>query len=92
LGFLAERFFAEDPKAFLIKTRQFAEILLKEIAARTDTYRLELREKFIAMLQRLQSERDNPREAIDGFHVIRKRGNVAAHDLSRHCIACLRCR
>jgi type I restriction enzyme R subunit len=39
LGFLAERFFAEDPNTSIIKSRQFAETLLKEVAARTGTYR-----------------------------------------------------
>jgi type I restriction enzyme R subunit len=34
LGFLAERFFAEDPNTSPIKSRQFAETLI-EVAART---------------------------------------------------------
>lgn len=82
LGFLAERFFAEDPNTSLIKSRQFAETLLKEVAARTGSYRPELREQFIDMLQRLSAERMIPREVGDVFHAIRKRGNVAVHDLA----------
>jgi type I restriction enzyme R subunit len=34
LGRLAERYFADDPTAALIKLRQFAEITAKEVAAR----------------------------------------------------------
>lgn len=93
LGFLAERFFAEDPNTSLIKSRQFAETLLKEIAARTGTYRPELREQFIDMLQRLQAERVVPREVSDVFHAIRKRGNVAVHDLAggyNEALSCLK--
>jgi type I restriction enzyme, R subunit len=74
-------FFAEDPNTSLFKRRQFAETLLKEVAARTGSYRPDMREQFIDLLQRLQSERVIPREVSDVFHAIRNRGNVAVHDL-----------
>ncbi|WP_201860528.1 DUF4145 domain-containing protein [Microvirga soli] len=93
LGFLSERFFAEDPNTSLIKSRQFAETLLKEVAARTGSYRPEMREQFIDMLQRLQGERIIPREVSDVFHAIRKRGNVAVHDLAggyNEALSCLK--
>lgn len=79
LGFLAERFFAEDPNTSLIKSRQFAESLLKEAAARTGTYQPELRETFSDLLARLSAERVIPREVGNVFHAIRKQGNAAVH-------------
>lgn len=93
LGFLAERFFAEDANTSLIKSRQFAELLLKEVAARTGTYRPEERESFSDLLFRLSTERVLPREVSDVFHAIRKRGNAAAHAMAgghEEALSCLK--
>ncbi|MCG7392657.1 type I restriction-modification system endonuclease [Microvirga sp. ACRRW] len=93
LGVLAERFFADDPNTSLIKSRQFAETLLKEIAARHGTYNPALRESFNDLLRRLSVERVLPREVGNVFNAIRRQGNEAVHDLTgghQEALSCLK--
>jgi type I restriction enzyme R subunit len=75
----AERYFRDDPGTCIVKIRQFAELLSKEIAARQAQYRGE-RETFEERLRRLSYERIIPRETADLFHAIREKGNRAVHE------------
>ncbi|MFQ6239691.1 type I restriction-modification system endonuclease [Sinorhizobium meliloti] len=79
LGFLAERFFTDDPNTSLIKSRQFAELLTKEIAARTGNYRTAF-ENFNDLLRHLKSERIVPNEVSNLLHAVRVKGNSAVHE------------
>ena len=82
LGYLAERFFAEDPNTSLIKSRQFAELLTKEVAARTGAYNPKVREKFNDLLFALKRDRIMSKAVLDIVHAIRIKGNKAAHEFS----------
>lgn len=81
LGVLAEQFFAIDPNTSLIKSRQFGEYMVKEIAALSGVYDRERRETTHELLRRLSAAQIVPREVADVFHAIRKSGNEASHDL-----------
>lgn len=78
LGVLAERFFAIDANTSLIKSRQFGERMVKEIAALSGVYDPDGRETTHELLRRLSAAQILPREVTDVFHAIRKRGNEAA--------------
>jgi hypothetical protein len=78
---LAERFFAEDANTSLIKSRQFGEYMLKEIAALSGVYDPTARETTSELLRRLTTQQVLPREVADVFHAVRKSGNAAAHGL-----------
>lgn len=81
LGVLAERFFADDANTSLIKSRQFGEYMLKEIAALSGVYDPGVRETASELLRRLTTQQVLPREVADVFHAVRKSGNEAAHSL-----------
>ena len=82
LGVLAERFFGEDANTSLIKSRQFAEYMLKEIAALSGAYDPNKRENASDLIRRLTARQLLPREVADVFHAVRKHGNAAAHDFA----------
>ena len=82
LGVLAERFFADDANTSLIKSRQFAEYMVKEIAALSGSYDPARRESTNDLLRRLSTEQILPREVVDVFHAVRKKGNEATHDFT----------
>src|SRR5690606_5209673 len=65
----------------LIKSRQFAEYMVKEIAALSGVYDLTTRETTHDLLRRLATQQILPREVADIFHAIRKSGNEATHSL-----------
>ena len=93
LGTLAERFFAEDANTSLIKSRQFGEYMVKEIAALSGNYDPASRETTHDLLRRLAARQVLPREVADIFHAVRKIGNEAAHSLagtSSEALAALR--
>jgi len=81
LAVLAERFFAEDANTSLIKSRQFGEYMVKEIAALSGELEAEGRETTFDLLRRLRVGQIVPREIADIFHAVRKSGNEATHDL-----------
>lgn len=82
LGTLAERFFAEDANTSLIKSRQFGEYMVKEIAALSGVYDPAARETTHDLLRRLATQQVLPREVADIFHAVRKSGNEATHSLA----------
>ncbi|MBX4993877.1 type I restriction enzyme R subunit [Rhizobium binae] len=79
LGVLAERFFPEDANTSLIKSRQFGEYMVKEIAALSGVYNAADRETTHDLLRRLATQQVLPREVSDIFHAVRKAGNAATH-------------
>jgi type I restriction enzyme R subunit len=82
LGTLAERFFAEDANTSLIKSRQFGEYMVKEVAALAGVYDPATRETTNDLLRRLATQQVLPREVADIFHAVRKSGNDATHNLT----------
>ncbi|MGO6738026.1 type I restriction-modification system endonuclease [Rhizobium ruizarguesonis] len=79
LGVLAERFFSEDANTSLIKSRQFGEYMVKEIAALSGVYDTSSRETTHDLLRRLATQQVLPREVADIFHAVRRAGNEATH-------------
>ena len=79
LGTLAEQFFAEDANTSLIKSRQFGEYMVKEVAALSGVYDPAARESTNDLLRRLATQQVLPREVADIFHAVRRSGNAATH-------------
>lgn len=82
LGVLAERFFSDDANTSLIKSRQFGEYMVKEIAALSGVYDAAARETTYDLLRRLATQQVIPKEVADIFHAVRKSGNEATHSLA----------
>ncbi len=82
LGVLSERFFSLDPNTSLIKSRQFGEYMVKEVAALSGVYDPGSREGTNDILRRLTVQQVLPREVADIFHAVRKSGNEATHNLA----------
>lgn len=75
----AEHYFRTDPNTTLVKLRQFAELIAKEVAARTGSLRSP-EESFADILGVLGRAGYASRQALDLFHYLRKAGNDAVHD------------
>lgn len=75
----AEHYFRTDPNTSLIKLRQFAELLAKEVAARTASLRSP-DDSFSDVLGVLGRAGYVSRQALDLFHYLRKQGNNAVHE------------
>jgi type I restriction enzyme R subunit len=74
----AEQYFPEDPVTSLMKLRQFGEMLAQQIAARTGVF-TSIEETQAELLTRLRREGAVPRDVLDVFHDLRRRGNDATH-------------
>lgn len=74
-GTLAERFFAKDADTSLIKSHQFGEYMVKEIAALSGVYDPAARETTSDLPRRPAIQQVLPREVADIFHALRKSGN-----------------
>ncbi|MCG9915537.1 MAG: type I restriction-modification system endonuclease [Phenylobacterium sp.] len=74
----AEHYFRTDPNTTLIKLRQFAELLAKEVAARTGCLRSP-DDAFSDVLGALGRAGYVPRQSLDLFHHLRIAGNDAVH-------------
>jgi type I restriction enzyme R subunit len=81
LGLLAERYFTDDANTSLLKSRQFGEYMLKEIAALSGVYDGARREATNDLIRRLVTQQVLPREVANLFHAVRTSGNEAAHAL-----------
>jgi type I restriction enzyme R subunit len=79
LGKLAEHFFHVDPPTSIGKTRQLAELLAKQVAARGGLD-LEPRDSFEDVLRLLRDGGLLPREVGELFHYLRRTGNAAIHE------------
>lgn len=77
LGEQAERYFAEDPSTSLIKLRQFAEILAKRVAVAVGVS-FRSKDDFVSILNMLRHH-GVPKQVLDLFQGIRKKGNKAVH-------------
>lgn len=75
----AEYYFRTDPNTSLIKLRQFAELVAKDVAARTGSLRSH-DEALTNILGTLGREGYATRQALDLFHYLRKVGNDAVHN------------
>lgn len=74
----AEHYFRSDPNASLVKLRQFAELLAREVGARTKSLRSP-DASLADLLGELGRSSYVSRQALDLFHYLRKSGNQAAH-------------
>jgi type I restriction enzyme, R subunit len=79
LGELAERLFHVDPPSRIGKTRSFAELLAKEVAARGGL-QFDAQTTFEELLRRLRDDGPLPRDVGELFHFIRRVGNAAIHE------------
>ena len=79
LGEQAERYFQLDPPACIIRLRQLSEAIAQEAAACAGQY-TSSEDSQLDLLRRLRDARVINREVADLFHVIRKAGNLAAHE------------
>src|SRR4051794_38139942 len=79
LGALAERYFADDAPAALIKLRQLAEFLAKDVAARHGMLP-NADVSFDDALRALRTRGVLPREIGDMFYHLKRVGNFAAHE------------
>jgi type I restriction enzyme R subunit len=79
LAALAEHYFPSDPSTSLIKLRQFAEVMAREVAAQTGL--LDQPDQTLSdLLRRLRFERAVPPDAGEFLHQLRALGNRAVHD------------
>src|SRR5690606_27447987 len=79
LGALAERYFHDDAPGALIKLRQLAEFLAKDIAARHALLPSSAA-SFDDALRALKLRSVLPRDVADLFYHLKRVGNAAAHD------------
>lgn len=79
LGALAERYFFDDAPSTLIKLRQFAEFIAKDVAARHGLLPSQT-VTFDDVLRTLKVKAVLPREIADLFFHLKKQGNAAVHE------------
>ncbi|MBN9147175.1 MULTISPECIES: type I restriction-modification system endonuclease [unclassified Nitrobacter] len=79
LGALAERYFFDDAPSTLIKLRQFAEFIAKDVAARHGLLPSQTA-NFDDVLRVLKVKAALPREIADLFFHLKKLGNAAVHE------------
>ncbi|WP_196160727.1 type I restriction-modification system endonuclease [Reinekea sp. G2M2-21] len=77
----AEKIFAIDPNASLMKVRQFGEAVAQDIASQVGLLKGE-RENQLDLLNRLRSRLDIDQTILQLFHALRKEGNVANHQFT----------
>ena len=77
----AERYFADDPNACLLKLRLFAETLAKQAAGHTASWD-GIEASFLDVLNSLAASGALSPEARELFHSLRRAGNAAAHSHS----------
>ncbi|MGZ9723428.1 type I restriction-modification system endonuclease [Rhizobium miluonense] len=79
LGQLAERYFHDDPPTALVKLRQFAELIAKEVAAR-QALLTNNKMSFDEILRILRTRSVLRQEIADLFYHLKRAGNLAAHE------------
>jgi type I restriction enzyme R subunit len=79
LGALAERYFFDDAPSTLIKLRQFAEFIAKDVAARHGLLPSQTA-TFDEVRRTLKVKAALPREIADLFFHLKKLGNAAVHE------------
>lgn len=78
LAALAEAYFRTDPNTSLVKLRQFAELMAKEVAARAGLLDRD-DDAFSSVLGDIGRSGHAPPKVLDLFHYLRRYGNEAAH-------------
>jgi len=76
----AESYFRDDPSTSLFKLRQFGEVLAKYACARLGIYSAE-QDNQLTRLQRLRDEARLAPDVLDLFHLLRRSGNEAVHQI-----------
>lgn len=79
LARIAERYFAEDPPGALIRLRQLAEFMAKDVAARHGLLPA-ASINFDGVLRVLKARAVLPRQIADMFYHLKRVGNAAAHE------------
>ena len=74
-----ERYFRTDPNTCVVKLRQYAELMAKDVGARAGLLPNQDIE-FSAVLGAVGRAGYAPRQALDLFHFLRRAGNEAVHD------------
>ncbi|HEV7589422.1 MAG TPA: type I restriction-modification system endonuclease, partial [Longimicrobium sp.] len=82
LGGLAEVYADHDPNTAIIKLRQFGEVMLQQAAGRLGIGKRGAPPNQAELIRELALQGLLSREVADLFHVLRKAGNAAAHELS----------
>ena len=80
LGTLAENYFRDDPSTSLFKLRQFGELLAKYACAKLGIYAAD-QDNQLTRLQRLRDEARLSPEVLVLFHLLRRSGNEAVHQI-----------
>lgn len=78
LAALAEHYFRTDPNTCLVKLRQFAELMARDVAARAGLLERD-DEAFSSVLGDIGRSGHAPAKVLDLFHYLRRHGNEAAH-------------
>lgn len=79
LAALAERYFRTDPNTCVLKLRQFAELMAKDVGARAGLL-ADTEQAQAQLLGALSRGGYVPRQALDLFHFLRRVGNEAVHE------------
>jgi type I restriction enzyme R subunit len=78
LAMLAERYVFDDPNSSLLKQRQLAELLARKAAANVGI--AFTGDDQVSVIRALRDRNVITAEIADVFHVVRKAGNIAAHE------------
>jgi type I restriction enzyme R subunit len=79
LAALAEHYFRTDPNTSVLKLRQFAELMAKDVGARAGLL-AEPDQAQSQLLGVLARRGYAPKQALDLFHFLRRAGNAAVHE------------
>jgi type I restriction enzyme, R subunit len=78
LAALGESYFRTDPNTCVVKLRQFAELMAKDVSARAGLL-TDPDAEFVTILGAIGRSGYAPRPALDLFHGLRRAGNQAVH-------------
>ena len=81
LASTAEQSFVADPNTTLVKSRQLAEALSQDVAARIG-FEFDNQTRQMNLLKNIDFKMCLDRNVSEAFHQIRKLGNAAAHDFT----------
>lgn len=82
IGYRAEQYLKDDPNTSLLKSRQFAELLTQETAARLGRYKLDVPQTQSQLIQLLSRDSILTAEIQNALHAVRKMGNEANHQFA----------
>lgn len=82
IGYRAEQYLKDDPNTSLLKSRQFAELLTQETAARLGRFKLDVLQTQSQLIQMLSRDSVISTEIQNALHAVRKMGNEANHQFA----------